>query len=138
MAFGQAPVPQSSQTGRGDYPRLIQAQVPLYPPLALTAHIKGNVTIRATILNGRVDRPEVVHSSSPFLANPSVANLQTWQFVAVKQPIRLLVTYHYRIAGAEAKPQTETSTVEMDLPTSITITARPIKPTVTHTLVPKP
>ncbi|MGH9655854.1 MAG: hypothetical protein ACRD6B_20610 [Bryobacteraceae bacterium] len=104
----------------------------------MTAHIKGDVTIQATIRNGRVDHPKVVHSPSPFLANPSLANLRTWQFVALKRPMRLFVTYHYRIAGTEAKPQTETSTVEMDLPTSITITARPIKPTVTYMLAPKP
>ncbi len=41
------------------YPRVISAKVPLYPPLAWSAHISGVVKIQITVDDGRVVNAQV-------------------------------------------------------------------------------
>src|SRR5437016_11596952 len=38
----------------GHYPRLVHADLPLYPPLARTAHVSGKVEIQLTVQKGAV------------------------------------------------------------------------------------
>ena len=129
------------------YPRLIHAELPLYPPLARTAHISGKVKIEVTIEKGSVVDSHVksaeIQISDPqggavydskakaaasrYLSNPSLENLRTWRFESEARAT-FIVTYTYEIEG-EQTPLPENPRVELDLPRLIKITARPFKPT---------
>lgn len=129
------------------YPRLLHAELPLYPPLARSAHITGKVEIEVTVEKGSVVDAQVksakiqiadpqnrtVYDShakaaaSRYLTDPSLANIKSWQFVPGGRSI-FLVTYTYDIEGKEtALP--ENPKVELDLPRVVKVTARPFKPT---------
>lgn len=147
-----APVLAQSTADKGTaepkhYPELIQAEVPLYPPIALAAHISGTVEVQVTVDKGSVADARVksvdIHIAdpenrtvydaqaksrvSPLLSRPSVANVKTWRFKPEARAT-FVATYVYRIEG-EQTVLPENPKVELDLPLSVTITARPLKPT---------
>jgi hypothetical protein len=136
----QATVPQTR------YPPLIHAELPFYPPVARSAHISGTVEIHVAVEKGVVVDTQVKsveiqindplnHSAynsdaktkvGPYLSNPSLANVKTWQFGSQNRA-EFLVNYVYQIKG-EATDSPENPKVEFDLPL-IKITAKPFKPT---------
>ena len=143
-AFGQdmRQIPPLETT---HYPRLVHAELPLYPPLARSLHVSGKVEIEVTVEKGAVVDAQVksaeiqiadpqnraVYDSqakaaaSRYLSDPSLANLKTWQF-APGERSTFLVTYIYEIKGKET-PLPENPTVELDLPRVVKVTARPFK-----------
>jgi hypothetical protein len=124
-AFGQNAAGGRS-TQATHYPKLIHAELPLYPPIAQAAHIAGTVEIQVTVEKGAVVDAQVKSGNSPYLSNPSLANVKTWQF----QPgdrTTFLVKYVYRIEGEQTSVP-ENPKVELELPHLVTITARPLKP----------
>jgi hypothetical protein len=144
-AFGQSTADtRASEATR--YPQLIRAELPLYPPIAQAAHISGKVEIQVTVEKGavvdaqaksvdvQISDPEhrAVYDDrakakvSPYLSNPSLANVKTWQFKPGERTT-FLVEYVYRIEG-EATVLPENPKIELDLPHLVTITARPLKP----------
>jgi hypothetical protein len=127
-AFGQnnAEAPPTEAT---HYPSVIHAEVPLYPPLAWTAHISGTVEIQVTVEKGSVVDAQVKSSSTKnqLLSLRSVENVKTWQFQS-EDRTTFLVTYVYKIEG-EQTPLPENPKIELDLPRRVTITVRPFKPT---------
>jgi len=138
--------PVSSEAAH--YPSVIHADLPLYPPLTSTLRIGGTVKIEVTVEKGAIVEAHIesaeIKFSDPqkeklydaqakermakqFLADPSLANLKTWQF-RPEDRATFLVTYVYRIEGEEtALP--ENPKVELDLPRLVKVTARPFKPT---------
>jgi len=110
------------------YPNLIHAELPLYPPLAWTAHISGTVEIQVTVEKGSVVDAQVKSSSTKnqLLSLRSVENVKTWQF-QLEDRTTFLVTYIYKIEG-EQTPLPENPKVQLDLPRLVTITAKPFKP----------
>jgi TonB family protein len=124
-AFGQSTV-DTPLSGAAHYPKLTHAELPLYPAIAWTAHITGTVKIEVTVDKGSVVDAQIKSDGSPYLSNPSLANVKTWQF----QPeghTTFSVTYVYKIAG-EQTLLPENPRVELDLPRLVTVTARPFKP----------
>jgi hypothetical protein len=129
------------------YPKLIRADVPLYPSLARTAHITGDIQILVTVENGSVTDTQVRSAevkvtdpsnqavydvrarevASRQLSEPSLENLKTWRFEP-EPTIRFAVTYVYRIEG-ETTSLPENPDVQLDLPRLIKVTARPFRPT---------
>jgi len=112
------------------YPTLIHAELPLYPPLAITAHISGKIEVEITVENGSVVETKVKSATfpgSPALSNPSLANLKTWRFRSEPRTT-FLVTYIYQIAGEQTE-QPENPRVELDLPHLVKVTGRRFKPT---------
>lgn len=132
------------------YPNLVHAELPLYPPIAWSAHIAGSVEIKVTVEKGSVVDAQVksveIHILGPdhppkndsrtksavssYLLDPSLANVKTWQF----QPRRrttFVVKYVYRIEGKQTL-RPENPKIELDLPTIVRITARPFEPTISH------
>lgn len=129
------------------YPRLIHAELPLYPPAAWSAHLGGTVEIdvtveKGTVVEARVRRGMVATQGAekgavkedqqgkllPYLSLPSVANVKTWQF----DPERggrttFSVMYVYKIEG-EQTPLPENPKIELDLPRVVKVTAKPFKP----------
>jgi hypothetical protein len=63
----------------------------------------------------------------PYLAVPSVENVRTWRFVPEKRAT-FIVKYMYRIEGEETLVP-ENPRVELDLPSLVTVIAKPFKPT---------
>ncbi|SRR6266849_2073676 len=148
-AFGvgqntQQPIPSEGT----HYPRLLHAELPLYPPLTSALRFSGKVEIEVTVEKGSIVDAQVksaeIYISDPqkdalydsqakktmasrFLSEPSLANLKTWQFQSENRAT-FLVTYVYKIEGEEtALP--ENPKVELDLPRLVKVTARPFKPT---------
>lgn len=136
--------PRSGATTEAHYPQLLSANVPLYPPLARTAHISGTVEIQVVVEKGSVanaqvesvvltswNGPELTNDGKKkvgrYLSVPSLANLRTWKFQS-EDRAEFRVTYAYRIVGEETN-QPENAKVELDHPISVKITARPFKPT---------
>src|SRR5690348_15694806 len=131
------------------YPRLIHAELPLYPPVAWTADITGTIDIQVTVEKGSVVNAQVNKvdiqiigpdnppkndartkaAVSKYLSNPSLANVKTWQFHP-EDRATFIVKYVYRIKGTET-PLPENPKVELDLPLLVKVTARPFKPTQT-------
>jgi hypothetical protein len=129
------------------YPQVLRAEVPLYPPIARTVHISGTIEIQVVVEKGAVVDAHVTSyeiqiadpshravyddqakaTASHLLGGPSLANVKTWQFQSEDRAV-FLVKYVYRIEGEET-PFPESPKVELDLPRSVTVTARPFKPT---------
>lgn len=125
LAFGRSAVgtPLSDAT---HYPKLVHAELPLYPAVAWAAHISGTVEIQVTVEGGVVVEAQLKSNGSPYLSNPSLANVKSWQF-QVEDRATFLVTYMYRIQGPETKLP-ENPKIELDLPRVVKVSARPFKP----------
>jgi TonB family protein len=111
------------------YPRLTSGEMPLYPSIARSAHIQGTVEIQVRVENGGVVDVRVQSPGSPYLINPTVANIKTWRFEPDTNA-SFLVKFIYEIRGKETL-RPENPRVELDLPRLVKIIARPFKPTQT-------
>jgi hypothetical protein len=138
--------PSQKAVEEAHYPPLIRAELPLYPPLALTAHISGTVEIQVAVENGSVVdaqvqsveiqitdplnraayNEEAKSKASPILSNPSLTNVKSWQF-QLKDRTSFVVRYVYKIDGKQTSVP-ENPKVELGLPLLVKITARPLKP----------
>jgi TonB family protein len=119
--------PKPTNAAGTHYPVLTHAEMPMYPRVALAAHIKGTVTIQVTVEHGSVTNAQVQSSDSPFLSNPAVENVKTWQFEP-NADTKFVVKYVYRIEGKETLAL-ENPKIELELPRLVKVTARPTKPT---------
>jgi len=136
--------PRPSATQHTHYPQLVSADMPLYPPLARTAHISGTVEIQVVVEKGSVvdaqvksvvlaswNGPELTDDGKKkvgrYLSDPSLANLKTWKF-QTEDRAEFLVTYAYQIEGEQTNLP-ENAKVELDLPILVRITVKPFKPT---------
>jgi len=127
------------------YPMVTRAEIPLYPPAAWSAHLGGTVEIEVTVEKGAVVEVKVKRGAVetqvaakkptmsenqvkllPYLSNPSVANVKTWQFQP-EDRTTFIVTYVYKIEG-EQTLQPENPKIELDLPRAVKVIARPFKP----------
>jgi hypothetical protein len=145
-AVGQTTVEARPASGV-PYPRLVHAELPLYPPAAWSAHLGGTVEIdvtveKGTVVDARVKRGGVATQGAEkgavkeeqqekllsYLSLPSVANIKTWQFDP--EPggrTTFSVMYVYKIEG-EQTSQPENPKIELDLPRVVKVTVRPFKP----------
>jgi len=115
------------------------------PPAAWSAHFGGTVQILVRAEHGVVERTEVrkavVRSQSgkvlddsqklsAYLVEAAKKNLATWRFSGDERG-SFQVTFTYSIQGSETSAP-ESPIVKLELPTTVTIIARPFKPTTTH------
>ena len=132
----------SSQPSHG-VPRLISADLPRYPPIAEAAHVTGRVTVRVTIESGKVAKAEIINAEvrngsqillpktgSLWLSTPTEENLKSWRFDSSVTDV-FVVNYIYEISGTETDNPTNPK-VEILPSLDVTITARPVKPTVNY------
>ena len=120
-----------SQRRQDARPFIISAKMPLYPGVAWAAKITGKVVIQADVRKGGVVAARVLSSPNRYLGDPSLANIRTWQFSDWPESGSFTVTFTYKIEG----PPTDypvSPKVVLDLPQSVTIIARPTKPTVMY------
>ena len=125
------------------YPRLLSAGVPFYPPMARSAHFGGVVKIHVSVENGAVKHAELVQGKVIMqdskeelpkinkllvhLVNPSLKNVQTWEFIP-EYTGEFTVTFIYEIEGEETISP-ENPKIELELPFTIKVKAKPFKPT---------
>lgn len=107
------------------YPRLMRADIPLYPPVAAQAHVSGKVEVRFTLKNGDINSAEAI-SGSPIFAMPTLEEFKTWHFSPDSYGTFLIV-FDYRIEGPEVVVPRNPK-IEIELP-QVTITTAPIRPT---------
>ena len=137
-------------TTSSQYPRLLQAEVPFYPPVAATGRFGGTIEIDVVVEDGIIKetkiRRETIEIPSGeegwksnvkgeptglirYLTVPSLENLKTWRFDR-REKGRFTVTFIYKMEGEET-PLPENHKIELDLPLTVKITAKPFKPTQT-------
>ena len=124
IAFGSVhSARRATATQATHYPKLVHAELSLYPPLTSTLRISGKVGIEVKVTKGSVVDAQVksaeIYVSDPqkdalydaqarkkmasrFLSEPSLANIKTWQF-RPEDAATFLVTYIYTIEGEETE-----------------------------------
>ena len=120
-AFSQAPPAAAPAV-----PILLEAALPMYPPIWRAAHLSGQVVVHVTVKNGRVVET-AVQSGESHLQVPTISNLKTWRFDDQVSG-EFTVTYTYEILGQPTESPTNPS-VEMLPSLDVKIRARPVKPT---------
>jgi hypothetical protein len=109
-----------------EYPLVLRADVPIYPPLARTAKITGKVQVQFTIKAGEVIAAEA-KTGHPFLVKATTENIRSWRFPPEANGI-FTATFVYELRGNETGG-TQNPKIEMQLPIFVKIIALPIKPT---------
>jgi hypothetical protein len=107
------------------YPLVLRADAPLYPPLALTAKITGQIAAELTVKNGEVIAVKA-GGGHPLLVKATTENIRSWHFVPEANGT-FTATFVYELRGDETAV-IQNAKVEMQLPTFVKITASPTKP----------
>jgi len=102
------------------------AEVPLYPPLAVQAHLSGTVDIRITVKGGAVVTADPVPGANLLLSMAAQKNVQTWGFASQSYG-DFCVRYVYELDKQEGNGPSN-SRVEIRFPDSVRIMATPPKP----------
>ena len=86
-----------AQEGSNALPKIVQHAEPIYPPIARTAHITGEVIVKITT-DGESVREAAAETGPPLLRKASEDNAKTWKFAA-HTPNTFHVTFRYRISS---------------------------------------
>ena len=110
----------SAQEASETLPKVIEHAEPLYPPIARTAHITGEVKVKI-ITDGQSVREAVAETGPPLLHKASEDNAKTWKFVP-HTPNTFHVTFRYKIlsGGVEVKFLQSPDIVELEAPAPVT------------------
>jgi TonB family protein len=106
--------------------------IPRYPPLAYQARIQGTVELRVAVNpDGQVTKATVT-SGPTLLQGLTAENIKTWHFApsAGGKSSELVIRYEYKIEGKEIPyllPDKQSFRVKLELPTSVEISAPPMK-----------
>lgn len=109
---------------RQDALRIVHAEVPLYPVVALQAGLAGTVKVHVVIEGGKIVTAEPMPGANPPLAVSAQTNIQTWRF-ADDGYGEFCVTYIYEL---DRSHDPKNPTVEMDFPNKVKITTSPAAP----------
>lgn len=109
-----------AQEGSDALPKIVQHAEPTYPPIARTAHITGEVSVKITTDGESVCEAEA-ETGPPLLRKASEDNAKTWKF-APHTPNTFHVTFRYRISsgGVEVEFLKSPGVVELEAPASET------------------
>jgi Gram-negative bacterial TonB protein C-terminal len=110
---------------RHEYPLVMHAEAPLYPPLARMAKIMGKIVVEFTVKSGEVVTAEA-KTGHPLLVKATTENIKTWHFASEVNGT-FATTFEYRVQGKET-PTMHNPRIEMQLPAFVKITATPTKP----------
>jgi hypothetical protein len=123
FAIGIAGIVTSGQDEKTALPSLISGAIPLYPPLARTAHVQGIVRLHISTDGKRVSA--VVSSGPPMLIKAAEANVRTWEF-KVHNPTTFDATFRYTVLP-ESACELDNGTVVLHLPTEAEITVKGVQ-----------
>jgi hypothetical protein len=115
-------------SGRGNdvvrYPFLVRGDLPVYPALAKTARITGVVQVRVIVEKGEVVGTETI-SGHPLLVTATIDNIKSWKFDKTVSTT-FATSFIYRLDGeSEGTKEPSNPKLELELPSSAKITARP-------------
>jgi len=108
-----------------EYPLVVRAEAPLYPPLACMAKIMGKIEVQFTVRSGEVVATEA-KAGHPLLVKATTENVRSWRFSSEVNGT-FATTFEYRVEGNET-PTMQNPKVEMQLPAFVKITAAPTMP----------
>ena len=111
-----AVVSASAQESPRPLPKVVQHSEPMYPPIARTAHIEGNVRVELTT-NGESVTSADAESGPPLLYKSALDNVRTWKFVPHKAGT-FHVTFRYKImsSNVEVAFLEEPEVVQLEIP----------------------
>ena len=104
---------------------VVHADIPRYPSLALAARQSGTVRLRISVKNGNVLIVDTKTSGPPVFVNAAKENVGTWRFTSDTYGT-FEVTYIYELAKEESMVL-ENPHIELQLPSRVKITAKPVK-----------
>jgi hypothetical protein len=104
---------------------VVKGEMPLYPVLAKTARVSGSVQLQVTVKDGDVVATQAI-SGNPLLASPTIANVKTWKFYKTDSGT-FTTTFTYLLEREESPGASNPRKIELELPTSVKITAKPPK-----------
>lgn len=141
LALSAAQVIWAQETKSPEYLLVVQGELPLYPALAKAARVSGSVRLQVTVRDGEVVAVQAT-SGNPLLASPTTANVKTWKFHKTVNAT-FATTFTYQLEKEESPEASNPTTIELELPTSVKITAKPTKNPCNdcgseHNMVPKP
>jgi hypothetical protein len=99
-----AAVAAGAQDSAETLPKLISHADAVYPPIAKTAHVMGDVVVKITT-DGQSVVDAKAESGPPLLQRSSVENARTWKF-APHTPGTFHVTYHYDLGSGDGAATT--------------------------------
>jgi TonB family protein len=102
-------------------PLVVSAQVPLYPPLLLRAHIHGEVRVRVTT-DGDHATTIVLESGQQIFLEAAQENIRTWRFEP-HPPSTFVAVFKYKLLP-DSICFTDAPTVVLHLPTEVEVTSR--------------
>ena len=108
-----------------EYPLVLRADAPVYPPLARMAKITGKIEAEFTIKGGEVVAAEA-KTGHPLLVKATTENVRSWHF-APEANGTFTATFVYELHGS-ATANMQNAKVEMQLPAFVRITAAPTRP----------
>jgi hypothetical protein len=114
------------------------ADIPLYPPLAVEAHLQGTVVFHLVVKKGVATKiaMEAPLGVSGLLRDAAVENVRTWRFASISNG-KADATFIYELKGEESEAL-ENPRVEMELPACVIVTSRPRKPIMDDIILKKP
>jgi hypothetical protein len=118
-----APASAVAQDSGQALPKLVSHADAVYPPIALAAHVTGDVVVKITT-DGQSVLDAVAESGPPLLRQASVDNVKTWKF-APHSPATFHVTYRFEFMDGDvtASFPNSGSIVEVAaIPQTITVT----------------
>jgi hypothetical protein len=115
----------STQSSMKDEPRLVHADVPMYPLNARISHISGTVEVQVTVKAGSVV-DTTVKSGQPLLAKVTTDNIKSWSFESDVNET-FTTKFIYQIEDVRTGRAHNTNpTIEMHLPVFVKINAKSI------------
>ena len=109
-------------------PLVVGAEVPFYPPVALSARLEGDVRLSVRVSKGIISAVALVQSDAHrALQVAATTNVRTWRFGEDATGV-IEMLYQYRLAEEESDT-VKNDYIEMELPTVITIVGTPVKAT---------
>jgi hypothetical protein len=114
----------AQETKSPRYPLVVQGDIPLYPTLAKTAHVSGNVRVLVTVKDGEIVSTDVTFGN-PLLASAAISNIKTWKFDNTTNA-SFTTTFTYELEKEETA-EASNPKIELELPAVVKITAKPPK-----------
>jgi len=104
VVSGASSVRPSAAGGQGSAPTLTSHVVPVYPPIARSARVQGEVALEVTIdTDGSVRDARVVRSIS-LLDQAAIVAVRQWRFVPADLPRVVPVTVAFRLTDSMLMP----------------------------------
>src|SRR5579862_1843851 len=101
LVLTAAPTGAQDKPPRQPRPHVLYSARPVYPQIARTAHVQGQVTVVVTVVNGLVTDTQITGVRIPLLERSTADNIKTWRFDPVNTTFT--TTFRYMTTGLRSK-----------------------------------